>query len=175
MSTTKLKRKLQAIFMNTTPKGETETYSLVGVNVSDLSIAYNPQTVTEQDIVSDTAQIEVTGYQPNAAITQQATKGDPVYDFINTLRRNRAILQDAHTDIVLVDLYELKDEETPDVYVAEKQGVSIQIDTYGGAGTEPLSIGYTINFRGDAVKGSFNASTKIFTEDGDEDEDEDAN
>ena len=118
--TEKIKRKLQAIYLNTAASGAAApAYALLGVNVAELSLAYNPQTTTEQDIVSDTASTDVTGYQPNAPVTQKASKGDEVYEYINKLRRNRAILDDCCTDIVLVDLYdEVANAEGK--YLAEK-------------------------------------------------------
>lgn len=157
----KVKRKLQAIYIDTTPTGETRKYELIGVNVSEATINYNPQVNTEQDIVSDTASSEIVGYQPNVSITQQVSKNDPAFEFINAMRRSRATLADSYTSIILVDLY---DETAPDsgIYVAEQQNCSIQIDSYGGAGSEPLSIAFTINFRGDGVDGQFTLSSKTF-------------
>jgi len=163
MTTTveKVKRKLQAIYIDTTPTEATKTYELIGVNVSEATINYNPQVNTEQDIVSDTASSEIVGYQPNVSITQQVSKNDPAFEFINAIRRSRATLADSYTSIVLVDLY---DETTSNsgIYVAEQQNCSIQIDSYGGAGSEPLSIAFTINFRGDGVDGQFTLSSKTF-------------
>lgn len=154
-------RKNQAIYMNTTPSAGagSETWSLVGVGVNELSIEYNPQTTTEQDIVSATADTEITGYQPTAGASQKVNKGDPVYNFVNGLRKKRALLGDSQTDIIMVDLYET---ESGGAYPAEKQVVSISIDNYGGAASDPLSIGYTINFKGDSTIGTFNPSTKTF-------------
>jgi len=48
-------------------------------------------------------------------------------------------------------------------YPAAKQPVSIQIDSYGGAASDPLAISYTINWRGEGVEGTFNPDTKAFT------------
>lgn len=157
----KIKRKLQAIYIDTTPEAETRKYELVGVNVSEATINYNPQVNTEQDIISDTASTEIVGYQPNISITQQVSKNDPSFEFINALRRSRATLSDSYTSIILVDLY---DETTANsgIYLAEKQDCSIQIDSYGGAGSEPLSISFTINFRGDGIDGQFTLSSKTF-------------
>lgn len=161
----KVKRSLQATYLNVAEGGASApTYALLGVNVSELSIAYNPQTTTEQDIVSASASTDLTGYQPSASVSQSATKGDPVYDYINAMRRKRSILADAYSDIVLVDLYDAPASGSK--YPAEKQPVSIQIDTYGGAGTDALSIEYTLNFRGDAVWGTFDPASNTFTEGG---------
>ena len=157
----KVKRSLQATFMNTTPSQEEPSWARVGKNVSDMSVSYNPQVRTEQDVTQDSADSEVTGYQPNIPVTQVATKGDEVFEFINDIRRKRALFDDCKTQILIVDLY---DGDASAGYKAEMQDVAIQIDSYGGAGSEPLSIGYTINFIGDAKQGTFKPADKTFTE-----------
>lgn len=153
------KRSSFQLLINTTPKSSA-TYALVGEGVTELSIAYNPQTNTEQYIHQDSANTELTGYQPNAPVTAQVVKGDDAFDYINEMRRNLPIGPDAHTDVVLVDIFE---EPTGGSYPATKQPVSIQIDSYGGPATDPLSVGYTINWRGNGVDGTFNPTTKTFT------------
>lgn len=60
----------------------------------------------------------------------------------------------------MVDIFETA---TGGAYPAQKQPVSIQIDSYGGAAADPLSIGYTINWRGNGETGTFNPETKTFT------------
>lgn len=155
------KRSAFMLFLNTTPSAQVPTYELVGDGVTELSISYNPQTTTEQYIHQDTANTEITGYQPNAPVTSQVVKENAAFQFINGLRKKQSILSEAYTDIVLVDVFETA---SSGVYPATKQPVSIQIDTYGGAATDPLSIGYTINWRGNGVEGTFSPSTKSFTE-----------
>lgn len=155
------KRSAFKMFMNTTPKETSASYNIIGPGVTELSVSYNPQTSTEQYIHEDTATTELTGYQPNAPVTGQAVSGDPVFDFINEMRLNLPIGSDAHTDVVLVDLF---GKQSSGAYKASKQPVSIQIDSYGGSATESLSIGYTINWRGSGVQGTFNPDTKTFTE-----------
>ena len=114
--------------------------------------------------MSDSADTEITSYQPTAGVSAVATEDDPVFEFVNGLRRSRAVLDDACTSIVNVDLYDPV-TGSDGSYVAEKQDVSIQIDSYGGAGGESLKIEYTINYRGDPVKGTFAVATKAFTAD----------
>lgn len=156
------KRSAFKTFLNTTPSSEA-TYSIIGPGVTELSIAYNPQTSTEQYIHEDSATTELTGYQPNAPVTAQAVKGDPTFEFINEMRKTLPIGSDAHTDVVLVDIF---GKQTGGKYEATKQPVSIQIDSYGGSATDPLSIGYTINWRGSGTRGTFDPDTKTFTEGG---------
>ena len=133
----KIKRSLFKTFIDTTPTGESSTYNLLGVNVSELSVDYAPQSESSVDIVSDSADTEITSYQPTAGVSAVATEDDPVFEFVNGLRRSRAVLDDACTSI----------------------------DSYGGAGGESLKIEYTINYRGDPVKGTFAVATKAFTAD----------
>ena len=155
------KRSAFLLFINTSPNGPVGNYALIGDGVTELSIAYNPQTSTEQYIHQDTANTELTGYQPNAPVTAQAVKGDPAFEFINGLRKKMPVGSDAHTDIVMTDIFE---GESNGAFPASKQPVSIQIDSYGGAASDPLSIGYTINWRGEGISGSFDTNSKTFSE-----------
>ncbi|MBE5867988.1 MAG: hypothetical protein E7293_03395 [Lachnospiraceae bacterium] len=154
-----MKRSAFITMIDTTPAGESRTYELIGDGVTDLSISYNPQTKTEQFINQDSADTTVTGYQPNAPVTQQAKKGNPVFEFVNALRKSRAIGEDAETTIVTVDAFE---DGVDGAYPAEQQKVSVQIDSFGGPASDPLSIGYTLNYKGDAIPGTFNPKTKEF-------------
>ena len=154
------KRSAFLLFINTNPGKESDTYALVGDGVTELSISYNPQTTTEQYIHQDVATTEVTGYQPNAPVTAQVIKGDEAFEYINSLRKKLPVLSDAYTDIVMFDAFETDEGGE---YPATKQPVAIQIDSYGGAASDPLSIGYTINWRGQAEDGKFNPTTKKYT------------
>lgn len=158
-----MKRSAFVTLINTTPTADKPTYAIIGDGVTDLSISYNPQTKTEQFINQDSADTSITGYQPSAPVTQQVKKGDAVFEFVNGLRKSRAIGEEAETTIITVDAFDTAAEEN--VYPAEQQKVSVQIDTFGGPATDPLSISYTLNYKGDAVAGTFNTKTKEFTAD----------
>lgn len=148
----KIKRALIAHFLDTK---QSEAYSVaewsrLGINVTEASTEYNPQSETSQDIVSDSASTDLTGYQPTMPVSQQCTKGDPVYELINKLRRNRATMGDSYSWLLNVDLYDV----TGSAYAAEVQRVSIQVDTYGGTGGEAPVLAYTLNYVGDPVQGT---------------------
>ena len=159
---TSIKRSQHMCFLDTTPS-TTATYALIGDGVTELTFNYSPQTTTEQYINQDSGTTEVTGYQPVAPVSMVAKKGDAVYEFINELRKSRAILSAAESTIVLADAWDVATAGDVTTIPSEKQPVSIQIDNYGGAASSPLSIGYTLNFKGDSVVGTFNATTKTFT------------
>lgn len=156
----KIKRSKFAAFLNT-GTGETPTWSLIGDGVTSMTISYNPQTSDETYINQDSGTTDVESYKPTSAVPMTAIQGDPVFDYVDALRKKRAVLNDARTDICLVYLYET---ETTGAYPAEKNTCSIQIDDFGGEGGGSNVINFTVNFVGDAVDGTFNPSTKTFTE-----------
>lgn len=155
----KVKRSQFATFLNVVPGG-TASYKLIGVGVTAGEIAYNPNIVTETYIHEDSGNAEVEGYAPTMPIEAAAVNGDDVFEFIDGLRKSRAILDDAHTDIINVWLYETP---TGSVYPAEKQNVTIAIESFGGEGGSSSKINYSINYRGDRILGTFNTSTFAFT------------
>ena len=157
---TKVKRSQFATFLYTTPKGETPTYSRFGKGVTSQSVAYNPTVTSEQYIDEDNATSSVDGYAPTINTPQTAYSGNPVFDFVDGLRKARAIGNDALTDILMVYLYDKKEDG---VYTAEKQGVSISITDFGGDAGNPLNITYDIGFVGDPVLGTVQISNGVAT------------
>ena len=161
MAGTKVKRSKLAIFLDTSGGEETAEWALIGNGVTEQTIAYNPQTSDEVYIHQDSGTTDVESYKPNIPTPMTAIKGDPVFDYVDGLRKARAIGADARTKICIVYLY---DTETTGAYPAEQNDCSIQIDDFGGAGGESATINFTINLIGDAVVGTFNPTTKSFTE-----------
>jgi hypothetical protein len=159
MPAVKIKRSEVKSFLNTTPLS-TATYKLIGDGVTTGTINYNPKTSEETYIHEDSATIAVESYAPTMPIEATAKNGDYVFEFIDALRKSRAVLNNAETDIVNVWLYETGG---PTAYPAEKQTVSIQIDDFGGDGGVAAKINYTINFIGNPVLGTFNSGTSVFT------------
>lgn len=150
MADNKAKRSQWYTFLNTSTEGS-PTWVREGKHTSELTAQMNPQTKTTQDVTQDTAETDITGYQPSIGISKSVSKTDPTFEFIDNIRRNRRILSDAYTQILNVDVF---NEGTGGKYPAELQNVSIQIDSFGGNASDPLTIGYTYNYRGDPVKGT---------------------
>lgn len=155
----KVKRSQFLTFMNTTPDA-TETWSLVGKGVTDAAIDYNPQMNEEIYITEDSGSADVESYKPSMGVESTAVIGDEVFEFVDTLRKNRAILGDAYTSIVNVWMYET---EVTGSYPAEKQDVTIAINSWGGPGGEANRISYNIAYRGNPTPGTFNPATKTWT------------
>ncbi len=145
----KAKRSLWQTFLNTGGNGS-QNWVREGRYASDMTVQMNPQTNTSQDVTQDTAETEITGYQPNMPVSKTVSKSDPAFAFIDKIRRNRSILSEAHAQILNVDVF----NGTGSSYPAELQNVSIQIDSFGGPSSDPLTISYTYNYRGDPVQGT---------------------
>lgn len=155
----KVKRSEFKTFLNTGTLAA-PVWSLIGDGVTTAAIQYNPQTSEETYIHEDSGSTIVEAYKPNMPIEASAINGDAVFEYIDNLRKTRAVLSAAETEIVNVWLYETP---TTGTYPAEKQAVSIQIDEFGGDGGVAAKINYTINFLGDPVAGTFNPTTLAFT------------
>ena len=145
----KIKRSEFASFLNTTP-GATATYNRMGKGVTGQTVSYNPTVNTEQYIHEDSATNSVEAYAPSINTPQTCYAGEPVFEFIDGLRRKRAIGADAETDILLVYIYKKKNETA---YEAEKCKCAISIEDFGGDAGNPVSITYTINMNGDPEYG----------------------
>lgn len=155
---TKVKRSQFRTFLNTGTL-VTPVWSLIGDGVVTGTINYNPQTTEEVYIHQDSGSTSVEAYKPVMPIEATAINGNADFEFIDNLRKTRAVLTAAETEIVNVWMYETP---TEGAYPAERQAVSIQIDDFGGDGGVATKINYTINFKGDAVLGTFNPTTLAF-------------
>lgn len=155
----KAKRSQFAAFLNV-GTSQSPVYERIGEGITDATLNYNPQTVEETYIHQDSGVTEIESYRPTFPMEAACVPGDEVFDFIDGLRQARAVLSDAYADVVLVYLYETPSGTS---YPAEQQPVSIQIDSFGGAGGESNRINYTINFRGDPTPGTFDVSNSTFT------------
>jgi hypothetical protein len=157
MTTAKVKRSQFRTFIDVDPGYQ--DWALIGDGVTAAEIAYNPETSEETYIHQDSGSAEIEGYKPNMPIEASAINGDDVFEFVDGLRKSRAILDAAHTQVVNVWLYE---DDTDGAYPAELQDVAVSIDSFGGDGGASAKINYTILYRGDPTMGTFNPTTLAF-------------
>ena len=155
----KIKRSELLTYINTTPSS-TATYALLGTGVISGTINMNPTVTTETNIHEDSASIFVESYAPTMPVEVTANNTEAAFEYLDALRKARATLGDCETDIVNVWNYETGG---PTAAPAEKQPVSIQIDSFGGDGGKAVKLNCTINYIGDPTTGTFNTSTKAFT------------
>lgn len=161
----KVKRSEFATFLNTAPSASSPVWSRFGKGVTGQSVSYNPTVNSEQYIDEDNATSSVDAYAPVINTPQTAYKNDAVFEFVDNLRRTRAIGDDAVTDVLMVYIYAKGEDGS---YPAEKQSASISITDFGGEAGNPLNITYDIGFVGDPVQGNVTIANGVatFTENG---------
>lgn len=154
----KIKRSQVAHYVDTaTTTGP--VWSLLGVGVTTGKVNMNPQTTTETYIHQDTATITVDSYAPTMPVEMTPDTANPVFQWVDNLRKTQATLSDAETEIVEVDLYS---SSAGGSYPARKQTVSVSIEDWGGDGGVPAKVNFTFNYIGSQTAGSFNVSSALF-------------
>lgn len=133
-----------AHYINTTP-GDSETWTLEGVGVDALSLAYNPQIDQYKTIIERNANATFTGYQLQTSVSgKRIYKGDAMYEFLNEARRNMEAIE---TQILEVEMANAEDSN----YTATKFNCLIVIDEFLG---ENATISYTLYVKGDPTHGT---------------------
>lgn len=148
-----------ASFLDTTPEGNSNTWALIGVGITDYAIAYNPQTDSEKWIIEKNARSDHSSNQKQADATQKCYKGDPVFEFV---AKGRDVLNYT-TNVLDVDLWNEGTGTNVGKYPAKKQKAMITINNWGGENGE---CEYSIYYQGDPTVGyvTIAAGVPTFTE-----------
>ena len=150
MSMEKIKRSLFATFINTTPKTESPTWAKMGKGITSQNISYNPNVTTEQYIDEDNAYSSVDSYAPSLDGQQTCYKGEPVFEYVDGLRKSRAVGGELETEVLFVYLYDGEGNS----YAAEKNACVVQLGEYGGDGGGSVQMTYTLGLNGDPIQGT---------------------
>ena len=145
----KIKRSLFATFINTTPGDGTATWARMGKGITSQKISYNPTVTTEQYIDEDNAYSSVDSYAPSLDGTQTCYKGDPVFEYIDGLRKKRAVGSELVTEVLFVYMY-----GDGAAFAAEKNACVIQLGDFGGDGGGSLQMTYTVGLNGNPEIGT---------------------
>ena len=159
MAMEKIKRSLFATFLNTTPGTETATWARMGKGITSQNISYNPNVTTEQYIDEDNAYSSVDSYAPSLDGSQTCYKGDPVFEYIDNLRQERAVGSKLETEVLFVYMYAGESGS----FKAEKNSCVIQLGEFGGDGGGNVTMTYTIGLNGDPVVGTAAVSSGAVT------------
>ena len=157
---TLIKRSQIQAFLNVSKESATESFKIIGNYMPTGAYDYNPQTTTETYIVNDNATLTLDSYQIAFDGEMKCAKGDAVFDYIDDLRYNVAVGDDAVSEVVLVDTWNTK---TTGSYRAEKFNCTISINSYGGDGGQIPTISFNIGINGDPIKGTATISAGTCT------------
>lgn len=156
----KVKRSQFVTYINSKPKDSSETWTLLGIGITDYGIAYNPQITTEKWIIHDNASSSLDSNQKQGDITQKIYKDDPCFTYINSLRDK--VGAEVQTQVLDIDTWD-EDSETSGKYKAKKSNCIIAVTNYMG---EDASIEYSLYYNGDPVEGTVTIASGVptFTE-----------
>jgi hypothetical protein len=144
----KITREQFVTYLNTTPTEDSETWSLVGVGVTSYGIAFNPQVTTEKWIINKAATSSLDSYQRQGDVSQKCYKGDPIFEYVNELRRTCGIGAEVQSQVLDIDRY---DSTSDSKYKATKSDVIVVITNYMA---EDAVIEYSIYYNGDPTQGT---------------------
>ena len=77
----KVNRSQFLTYLDTTPNGNSRTWAILGVGITEYGVSYNPQVDTEKWIIEDNARNDHTSNQKQGSVEQKIYKGDPCFEF----------------------------------------------------------------------------------------------
>ena len=149
-----------ADYLNIGTKGK-EEYAFMGRGFSELDESPGAQTSKKRYINDKSASTSITGYEPEFGFETDQIREDKVIDFICNIGELQKTGDDAQTDYIKVDLD--KPATAENTYRARKFKVAIEVSDLTAKDGEMSAKGKFLQV-GDLTLGTFNTSTREFTE-----------
>lgn len=149
------KRKVQANYLKVG-----ETFELLGTGFTELNESPSAQTTSKRYINQSSASQSVTGYEWNTSFNTDQIKSEKAIEYIREIGEMQKTGADTETEYIIVDLD--RPAQTAG-YRARKFKIAIAVDSFDDNDGE---LGITGSFLGqsDPIEGTFDTSTKSFTE-----------
>ena len=148
----KVKRSQFLSYLNTTPSGNSATWKVLGIGITDYGIDFNPQVDTEKWIIEDNARTDHSSNQKQGSVTQKCYKGDAVFEFVY----NGMDKLNYKSQVLDIDTW----NGTSGSYPAKVSDVIITVTSYMGENAE---IEYDIYYDGDATEGTVSIADGVPT------------
>lgn len=158
MAYKKVTREQIASYLDITPNQSTPSWEIIGVGITDYGQSLNPQVETEKWIINKNATSSLESYQIQGEVSQKCYFGDPVYDFVNNLRRHASVGDVANSKILDIDLYDSEVSGETTTYKATQYDCLVAVTNYA-KGETPV-IEYTIYYNGDPKVGTVTIADK---------------
>ena len=158
-----IKRSELLVFLNTTPGENAETWGLAGKKTTDSSWSYEADETSETYVTDDVATNTVNSYALTMDDEMKCNSGDAVFEFVNDIRYYLKTNDEAVTDVLLIDKYDVVEEGK---FRAQQFKCSIVISNYGGPGGQTATLTYAIKCSGNPKFGTVTMSNGVptFTE-----------
>lgn len=156
----KIERKYLAHYINTSADGESAVYERLGKDLEEFSPEMSAQVDTKKNILGESS-ILISSYEKTASVEPfYAEDGSMLFARLQNIIDDSLVLDKLKADVVEVKLW---NNTEAGVYPAIREEVYIEVTSYGGD-TTGYQIPFTLHYTGNKVKGTFNVSTKTFTE-----------
>ena len=155
----KIERKYLAHFINTATDDKA-VYERLGKDLEEFSPEMSAQVDTKKNILGETS-VVISSYEKTASVEPYYAEQDTaLFTRLQKIIDDQQVLDDLKADVVEVKLWEPAEDSS---YPAVKEEVYIEVTSYGGD-TTGYQIPFTLHFTGVRTKGTFNVTTKTFTE-----------
>lgn len=162
MATEKVKSSKSAVLLNV-GTDTTANYQRIGKGVTSLPISYSPKTTTETYVDEDNATTSVDSYEVSTDIEQTAIKGDPIFDYVDGIRRGLKTGSDCETTAILVDIYNMTVSSGTGTGKGQQFSATVTVSDWEISGGEIVKIKYKIAFNGDPTEVSVSIANGVIT------------
>lgn len=156
----KIERKFLAHFINAAEGDTTADYERLGKDLEEYSPEMSAEVNKKKNIMGETS-VLISSYEKTGAVEPYyAEKESKLFARLQKIIDEGLVLDALKTDVVEVHLWE---KETSGAFPAVKEEAYIEVTSYGGD-TTGYQIPFTLHYTGVKIKGTFNPSTKTFTQ-----------
>lgn len=156
-----LKRHMLAEYINTTPGGDSETWSQMGTGFTEANEEVGAQTDSKKYINNASATGSVKSYEWTKPFTTDIIESEEAIEYICNIGRLLKTGADAETEHITVHL-DKTEGSGGSSYYARKIGVAVAVSSFSDNDGEMQCEGDLLG-RGDIVEGTFDIKTKTFT------------
>lgn len=149
------KRKVQANYMKVN-----EAFEVLGTGFTELNESPSAQTTSKRYINQSSSSQSVTGYEWSSSFNADQIVSEKAIEYIRNIGEMQLTGADTETEYIIVDLD--KPAQTAG-YRARKFKIAIAVDSFDDNDGE-LGISGSFLGQSDPVEGTFDTSTKSFTE-----------
>lgn len=158
----KIKSSKFAVLLNT-GSVSSPVWSRIGKGVSSLPISYNAKTTTETYVDEDNATTDVEGYEVSFDTEHTAMKNEPVFDFVNGIRKGLKVGSECETQAILVDIYDMTITSGSGSGTGQKFGATIVITDLTIEGGKIAKLKYKVAINGDPEDVTVSIANKTIT------------
>ena len=154
----KIERKYLAHYINVAQEGE-PVYERLGQDLESYAPEMSAQVETKRNILGQSA-VVISGYEKTGAVEPYYADSDSgLFQRLQGIIDEDLVMEKLKTQVVEVKLWKAQEGK----YEAIREDAYIAVTSYGGD-TTGYQIPFTLHYTGKKTKGTFDVSTRVFTE-----------